>query len=120
MPRQRSGELSTVQTATLVQGCHIHKAMIGDGCQIKPGCTIKNSIVGLRSKIMANCTIEDCLVMGSDFYETPEDCDTTSSCVPMGIGANSYDPVPCGLHASAVVDEWFLCSVHSGISCLHG
>jgi glucose-1-phosphate adenylyltransferase len=67
--------------------------MIGDGCQIKPGCTIKNSIVGLRSKIMANCTIEDCLVMGSDFYETPEDCDTTASCVPMGVGANSYSPI---------------------------
>ena len=67
--------------------------MIGDGCQIKPGCTVKNSIVGLRTKVMANCVIEDCLVMGSDFYETPEDCDTTESCVPMGIGANSCAPL---------------------------
>jgi glucose-1-phosphate adenylyltransferase len=72
-----------------VQGCKIKGAMLGEGCYVQPGCIITNSIIGLRTKIGANCRIEDCLVMGSDFYETPEDCDTTESCVPMGIGANS-------------------------------
>lgn len=90
-----------------VQGCKIDRAMIGDGCMIKPGCTITNSIVGLRTKVAANCSIEDCLIMGSDFYETPEDCDTTESCVPMGIGANSCVPRPwlCLCLLQGQVDE---------------
>jgi hypothetical protein len=76
----------------LVQGCKIKKAMIGEGCFIKPGSKVTNSIIGLRTHVGANCVIEDCLIMGADFYETAEDCDTTESCVPMGIGAGSCAP----------------------------
>ena len=76
-----------------LQGAKIQRTMVGEGCYVKPGSTIKNSIIGLRTKVGANCHIEDCLVMGADFYETPEDCDTTESCVPMGIGANSCAPL---------------------------
>lgn len=66
--------------------------MIGDGCLIQPGCTITNSVVGLRSKVSANCQIEDSLLMGTDYYERPEDCELAMDCMPMGIGANSCDP----------------------------
>ena len=83
--------------AARVQGCKIKQSMLGEGCYVEPGCKITNSIIGLRTKIGANCVIEDCLVMGCDFYETPEDCDTTESCVPMGIGANS-----CALASSCL------------------
>ena len=66
--------------------------MVGDGCLIQPGCTISNSVVGLRSKIYANTIIEDSLLMGSDYYERPEDCELAAHCLPMGIGANSCAP----------------------------
>lgn len=66
--------------------------MIGDGCYIQPGVKVVNSVVGLRAKIYTNSIIEESLLMGTDYYERPEDCELTESCLPMGIGANSYDP----------------------------
>lgn len=67
----------------------VESSMVGDGCIIQPGCTISNSVVGLRSKIFANTIIEDSLLMGTDYYERPEDCELAAHCLPMGIGANS-------------------------------
>ena len=72
--------------------------MIADGCHIEPNCSIRGSVVGLRTIVRNDCVIEDCLLMGCDYYETQEDCDTTASCVPMGIGERS-----CGPHSCVVV-----------------
>jgi len=66
--------------------------MIGDGCYIQPGVKVVNSVVGLRAKIYTNSIIEESLLMGTDYYERPEDCELAESCLPMGIGANSCDP----------------------------
>lgn len=68
----------------------IESSMIGDGCYIQPGVKVVNSVVGLRAKIYTNSIIEESLLMGTDYYERPEDCELTESCLPMGIGANSH------------------------------
>lgn len=77
----------------MVQDAIIESSMIGDGCYIQPGVKVVNSVVGLRAKIYTNSIIEESLLMGTDYYERPEDCELTESCLPMGIGANS-----CGSH----------------------
>lgn len=77
-----------------VQDVEVESSMVGDGCLIQPGCKISNSVVGLRSKIYANSIIEDSLLMGSDYYERPEDCELAAHCLPMGIGANSCASPP--------------------------
>ena len=74
----------------MLQKCDINKVMLGDGCLIQPGCKIHNSVIGLRAKVSTNCIIEDCLLMGTDFYERPEDCELAPNCMPMGIGPNSH------------------------------
>jgi ADP-glucose pyrophosphorylase len=72
-----------------MQDVTVESSMVGDGCIIQPGCTISNSVVGLRSKIYANTIVEDSLLMGTDYYERPEDCELAAHCLPMGIGSNS-------------------------------
>lgn len=65
-------------------------SIIGDGCVIKAGTVVKHSVVGLRSLIDEDCIIEDALVMGSDYFETLEECANVPGCLPMGIGKGSH------------------------------
>lgn len=64
-------------------------SIIGDGCVIKPGAKVSNSVVGIRSLIGADCIVQDALVMGSDYYETLEECAYVPGCLPMGLGDGS-------------------------------
>ncbi|QDU57824.1 glucose-1-phosphate adenylyltransferase [Aeoliella mucimassa] len=57
---------------TRADGAEIKGSLIADGCTIHPGAKIENSIIGLRCQIGSNVTIRDSIVMGADFFETPE------------------------------------------------
>ncbi len=75
---------------TKVLNCNVTESMISEGCIIKD-CRINNSVLGIRSRIESDCTIEDSLLMGADFYESPE---TRQSLIdegktPVGIGKGS-------------------------------
>eukprot|EP01023_Acetabularia_acetabulum_P029989 TRINITY_DN2826_c0_g2_i3.p1 TRINITY_DN2826_c0_g2~~TRINITY_DN2826_c0_g2_i3.p1 ORF type:complete len:541 (-),score=99.46 TRINITY_DN2826_c0_g2_i3:1213-2751(-) len=67
----------------------VTRCVLGDGCVIHPGCKIDNSVIGLRSLINENCTIEHSLIMGSDYFEQPDECELVPGCLPMGIGAGT-------------------------------
>lgn len=67
----------------------VKNAIIGDGSLVKAGSKISNSIIGLRSLIGENCDIQDTLMLGSDYYETMEECAFVPGCLPMGIGSGS-------------------------------
>ncbi|DBA66505.1 TPA: hypothetical protein ACH3X2_002475 [Trebouxia sp. C0005] len=67
----------------------ISNSILGDGTVIRAGSKISHSVVGLRSLIQENCTVEDTLLMGSDYYETLEECALIPGCLPMGLGANT-------------------------------
>jgi len=64
----------------------VTRSIIGDGCVIKAGSVVRNSVIGLRSLIEEDCLVEDTMIMGSDFYETLEECANVPGCLPMGIG----------------------------------
>uniref|UniRef100_A0A7S2Z633 Glucose-1-phosphate adenylyltransferase n=1 Tax=Chloropicon laureae TaxID=464258 RepID=A0A7S2Z633_9CHLO len=66
--------------------CEINDSVIGDGCVIRHGSRVSNSVVGLRSLIGSNCVIEDALIMGSDYYETMDECELLPGCMPIGLG----------------------------------
>lgn len=66
--------------------CEITDSVIGDGCVIRHGSKVTNSVVGLRSLIGSNCVIEEALIMGSDYYETMEECELLPGCMPIGVG----------------------------------
>jgi glucose-1-phosphate adenylyltransferase len=72
-----------------VVDAEVHNAIIGDGTLVKKGAKITNSIIGLRSLIGENVVISDTLMLGSDYYETLDECAFVPGCLPMGVGDNS-------------------------------
>jgi len=67
----------------------VSNSIIGDGCVIKSGSKVSGSVIGIRSLIGHDCKIEKALIMGSDYYETVEECEFVPGCLPMGVGDNS-------------------------------
>ena len=75
---------------TKILNSSITESMISEGCIIKE-CRIHNSILGIRSRIESNCTVEDTMVMGADYYESPEieQAKKQQGEIPIGIGRDS-------------------------------
>ena len=64
----------------------ISRSILGDGTVVRSGCKIDHCVVGIRALINEGCTVEDSLIMGSDYYETLEECALIPGCLPMGLG----------------------------------
>ena len=97
-----------------VAQAQITNSILGDGTVIRAGTKIDHSVVGLRSLIQENCIIEDTLMMGSDYYETLEECALIPGCLPMGLGQLSL-PVTWLLKAHCV---FFDCTLASQGCCV--
>lgn len=52
-----------------IENSHVEQAVIADGCIITAS-KIENSLIGIRARIHEGTTIKDCILMGSDYYET--------------------------------------------------
>lgn len=63
---------SAVERSVLAEGCIINDAMI------------QHSLIGVRSRIEAGAVLRDALVMGHDYYETPDRAHAGGP--PLGIG----------------------------------
>jgi glucose-1-phosphate adenylyltransferase len=70
---------------TLVDGAEMEHVLLGDGCIIGDA-EIKNSIIGIRSQIKDGSKISNSIIMGADYFDTPER--QAISNIPMGIGRN--------------------------------
>ena len=66
----------------------IERSVIADGCIINDA-VIEHSLVGVRARIEAGSTIRDSLVMGADYYETP-DRTPPPGAPPIGIGQGAW------------------------------
>jgi glucose-1-phosphate adenylyltransferase len=58
--------------ASEVHESRLSDVLLTDGCRILKA-DISNAVVGLRSIIKDNVQMRDCILMGADHYETPED-----------------------------------------------
>jgi len=69
---------------------HVTESMLGEGCILKE-CTVTRSVIGVRSRIETGCVIDNALLMGCDFYESPEQRlqALENGKIPLGVGANS-------------------------------
>jgi glucose-1-phosphate adenylyltransferase len=56
-----------------IEGATIRDSLVADGCTIEEGTVIEKSIVGLRCQIGRDVQIRNSVLMGNDFYETPEE-----------------------------------------------
>jgi glucose-1-phosphate adenylyltransferase len=66
----------------------IERSVIADGCIINDA-MIEHSLVGVRARIEAGATIRDSLIMGADYYETP-DRTPPPGAPPIGIGQGAW------------------------------
>ena len=75
--------------ASKLNNCRINHAVIGDG-SILADSNIKRCVFGTRSFIEEGCTLEDCIVMGSDYYETQAQLETNIELgrPHLGVGKN--------------------------------
>ena len=66
----------------------MRESLVSDGCLIEQGAVIENSVIGLRCRIGRNVVIRNSVVLGSDFYETPNELATDAARgePPLGIG----------------------------------
>ena len=75
-----------------VDGASIRRSLVADGCVIGEGTTIENSIIGLRCRIGRNAVIRNSILMGNDFYESPDECarDAQKGQPPLGVGSGVH------------------------------
>jgi len=64
------------------------RSIIADGC-ILNDTYIEHSVIGVRSRIQAGATIRDALIMGADFYDSPDRLPVAGA-PTMGIGHRTW------------------------------
>ena len=71
--------------------CDIDNSMVSEGC-ILTGVFARRSIIGLRSRIDTGVRLEHSIMMGSDFFEPPEEIQSNleSGKPHLGIGRNTH------------------------------
>ncbi|MDX6354359.1 MAG: glucose-phosphate adenylyltransferase, partial [Streptomyces sp.] len=74
--------------ATKIIKSQLERAVLADGCIINDA-TIERSLIGVRSRIQAGATIRDALVMGQDYYDSPERRPEAGA-PPVGIGHGAW------------------------------
>ncbi len=74
--------------ATKIIKSRVERSVIADGCIINDA-DIEHSLLGVRSRVESGATLRDALVMGQDFYETPERAAPVGA-PPMGIGHGAW------------------------------
>jgi glucose-1-phosphate adenylyltransferase len=74
--------------ATKIIKSTIERSVIADGCIINDA-LIEHSVLGVRSRVQAGATIRDSLVMGQDYYDSPERAPAPGA-PTMGIGHGAW------------------------------
>ena len=64
--------------ASKINNCAIDYVVIGDGSIIEDS-TLKHCVLGIRSFVREGTNLQDVVMMGSDFYETPDQLATNTA-----------------------------------------
>jgi glucose-1-phosphate adenylyltransferase len=84
-PRHRIYSRPRFLPGTKVDGATLDNVMIADGCTVGKA-EIQNSVIGLRSQIQNGAVIRNSILMGADYYDTPEEMEKSG--ITIGIGEN--------------------------------
>ncbi len=74
--------------ASRIDGATMNSVMLADGCIIGKA-EIENANIGLRSRIQNGAVVRNTVIMGADYYDTPEEEGFQKSGIPLGIGPNT-------------------------------
>lgn len=74
-----------------IQACRIKNSLVADGCFIDDA-DLEGSVIGIRTRIEAGARITNSLLLGADFYETPEELGASGArgVPPVGVGAGTH------------------------------
>jgi glucose-1-phosphate adenylyltransferase len=91
-----------------VDNAQVRGSLISDGCTIEEGAVIENSVIGIRCRIGRNVTIRNSVLMGADFYDTPDQlaASAANGSPPIGIG-------PGTVIEGAIIDK--NCRIGAGV-----
>ncbi|MBC9868416.1 MAG: glucose-1-phosphate adenylyltransferase [Opitutae bacterium] len=75
--------------ASRINNCVMDHAIVADGCIVR-GAQLKESSIGVRSMIRERSTLERTVMMGSDYYETPDEIEANRARgrPDVGVGRN--------------------------------
>lgn len=73
-----------VLPSSIIEDSFVVDGMIAEGCIIRKA-EIRHSIIGVRSVIQTGSRIVDTIMMGSDYYDKPDEVHG----IPIGVGAGS-------------------------------
>ena len=76
---------------TKLSGCRIESSVLGQGGVLE-GCDVERSVIGVRAIIGRGSRLRDCVVMGADYYQMPDERerDESHGRPPVGIGRNVH------------------------------
>jgi glucose-1-phosphate adenylyltransferase len=76
--------------ATKVERCELENVLVTDGCVVVDA-VVHRAVLGIRSWVGRGVRINDSLVLGADYYETPEESlrAADQGLPPIGIGEDS-------------------------------
>ncbi len=69
-----------------IEGATITGSMIADGCTIREGTTINRSLIGLRCSIGPKATVSESILMGADWFDSPDRVPAGAPAVGIGEG----------------------------------
>lgn len=69
--------------ASTLENSTLENVLIAEGCCLK-NAEIRNSVIGVRSQVQSGVRIADSVLLGSDYYPTPEE--ERNGKIPIGIG----------------------------------
>jgi glucose-1-phosphate adenylyltransferase len=74
-----------------ISGSTLEKTLIAEGCIINAS-RVENSVIGIRTRIGYGTTVVSCYIMGTDFYETLDEMNSSvERGIPkLGIGERCY------------------------------
>jgi glucose-1-phosphate adenylyltransferase len=77
--------------ASKLNKCHVDNVVVADGCIITDS-SIKHCLFGIRSHVGEGADLEDVIMMGADYFETPEQLASNAarSKPNIGVGKNCY------------------------------
>jgi glucose-1-phosphate adenylyltransferase len=77
--------------ASKLNKCHVDNVVVADGC-ILTDSSVKHCLFGIRSYVGEGSDLEDVIVMGADYYETPEQlaANQAKNRPHIGVGRNCY------------------------------
>lgn len=75
--------------ASRISNCAMDRAIVADGCIVR-GAQLKESSIGVRSTIREGSKLERTVMMGSDYYETPDEIEANRAMgrPNVGVGRN--------------------------------